>query len=99
MKTEDIKPGDEVRVFDGTRAQPPGGWPGTVTRIGRTLLDIQYCGRVQAFRRDTQVSNEKQYGYGTKFLTLDEVAEDEHTFSTEQIEKLADLVRSFTKEG
>jgi hypothetical protein len=42
---DSIEAGDEVRVFDvnGRRArQPDGGWKGTVTKIGRTLIHIDY---------------------------------------------------------
>jgi hypothetical protein len=68
----DLKVGDEVRVFNGARSTPETGWPGEVTRTGRMLIDIRYCGRTQQFRMDTRRSNEKQYGYGIWFETVNE---------------------------
>jgi sulfite reductase beta subunit-like hemoprotein len=112
----DIKAGDEVRVFDvnGKRmGQPEGGWPGTVEKVGRKLVDIRYRGRVQSFRLDTRRSND---GYAHQsFKTPEQAAVDGRharaadflqecrismpytAYSAEQLEALADLVRSFGK--
>jgi hypothetical protein len=53
----EIKAGDEVRVFDRNgpgHGQPSGGWPGTVTKVGRTLIHVEYGnGRAEKFRKDT----------------------------------------------
>lgn len=56
--------GDPVKVYDlngSRRGQPPGGWDGTVSRIGRTLIHITYPGykggrEPQAFGKATQVA-------------------------------------------
>lgn len=55
-----LKPGDRVQVFDinGARmGQPRGGWDGTVVKVGRTLIHVDYPG---------------QYGRGPKAFRLDD---------------------------
>ena len=78
MTAEKLTVGQEVRVFDvnGSRmGQPPGGWPGTITGIGRTLVHVDYGRRgPQAFRIDGCRAND-QYGHQS-FLTLREVAQE-----------------------
>jgi hypothetical protein len=78
----DVKPGDEVRVFDvnGARVgQPVGGWTGEVVKVSPKLVHITYGGwygdRPKAFRRDTGRANDA-YEHQC-FMTLDEVAEAE----------------------
>ncbi|MEV4672798.1 hypothetical protein AB0K34_14170 [Actinomadura sp. NPDC049382] len=75
MSAPDLRVGDEVRVFDqnGRRmGQPDAGWPGTVTKIGRLLVTIEYRGKSAQFRLDTQVVND---GYGHRyFKTLQQAA-------------------------
>lgn len=65
--------GDEVRVFDvnGRRkGQPEGGWPGTVIKVGRQLVTIQFDTKTQQFRIDTRAAND---GYEHQsFKTPDE---------------------------
>ena len=114
----DLKVGDEVRVFDinGRRmGQPDGGWQGTVTKVGRTLVYVDYGHRNGQFRIDTGRANDS-YGH-RYFKTLEQAASDArlshalarlkggpvrlesgHRLTVEQIERLADLVASFTKE-
>jgi hypothetical protein len=75
--TEKLTVGQEVRVFDVNarrRGQPHGGWAGTITRVGRTLVYIDYPGsrEPKAFRIDGGAAND-QYGHQS-FLTLDEAA-------------------------
>jgi hypothetical protein len=75
----DIKPRDEVRVFDtnGRRVgQPEGGWVGYVTKVGRTLVHIDYgegAEHIDAFRLVTGRRNDN-YGH-RYFLTLAQVAD------------------------
>jgi hypothetical protein len=69
----DYKVGDEVVVYANVR-RDGSGEPGEIVKIGRTLVHIRYRGWVQAFRMDTKRSNEKQYGHGTYFRTLEEDA-------------------------
>lgn len=76
MAGSEIKVGDEVRVFDvnGRRmGMPEGGWPGTVLKVGRSLVTIQAprCGGV--FRLDTRRSNDS-WAHGS-FMTVEEAAE------------------------
>lgn len=78
MASTELKVGQEVRVFDrnGRRmGQPDGGWPGKVTKIGRSLVTIEYLGISDTFRMDTHVIND-HYGH-RYFKTLGEVAEDD----------------------
>lgn len=112
----DLKVGDEVRIFDqnGRRmGQPDSGWPGTVAKIGRTLVHIECRGRTSQYRLDSHRNSD-----GFKwFSTLDEVAEMEraerarqtlrehritldfgHGLTLEQVEALADVARTFGKE-
>jgi hypothetical protein len=75
--TEKLTVGQEVRVFDVNarrRGQPHDGWAGTITRVGRTLVYIDYPGsrEPKAFRIDGGAAND-QYGHQS-FLTLDEAA-------------------------
>lgn len=73
-----VKQGDEVRIFDQNGArigQPEGGWPGTVVKIGRSLVTIEYRGKQDPFRLDTRVINDR-YGHRW-FKTLEQAAEDE----------------------
>jgi hypothetical protein len=74
----DLRVGDEVRVFDvnGRRmGQPEGGWPGTVTRVGRTLMDVSYNNRTETFRRDSGARHNDGYGH-RRVKTLEQVAQD-----------------------
>ena len=70
-----LKAGDEVRVFDvnGKRVgQPDGGWPGTIVKVGRTLVHVAYRSRTETFRIDGGASND---GYEHQhFLTMTEAA-------------------------
>ena len=80
MQQMQLTEGQEVRVFDvnGTRmGQPAGGWPGTVTRVGRKLFEATYEGhasgrRPQRFRLEGGHSDD---AYGHQFVrTLEQVA-------------------------
>jgi hypothetical protein len=109
----DYKVGDEVVVYANTRPGGPGQ-PGEIVKVGRTLLHIRYGGHEQAFRMDTQCTNEVQYGHGTYFRTPEEDAlvkrradaerllrergvelSNRATFTLEQIEALAEVVRNW----
>jgi hypothetical protein len=50
--------GDEVKVFCQTGQQPPGGWDGTIAKVGRSLVYIDYPGArggvPQAFSIETR---------------------------------------------
>lgn len=70
--------GQEVFVFDinGRRSgQPEGGWPATIVKVGRTLVEISWfitgrTSRTEKFRMDRQVVND---GYGHRsFQTLEQ---------------------------
>lgn len=65
--------GDEVRVFDvnGRRnGMPKGGWPGTVTAVGRKLMTVSYGGyRNEKFRMDTGRVNDN---YGHQYIMTEE---------------------------
>lgn len=65
--------GDEVIVYANVRRDGTGD-RGEIVKVGRTLVHIRYRGWVQPFRMDTQHSNDKQYGHGTYFRTLEEDA-------------------------
>jgi len=120
--TTDIKPRDEVRVFDtnGRRAgQPDGGWPGIVVKVGRTLAHIDYGDtreRIETFRLSDGRRND-DYGH-RYFLTLEQVAgrdrkaeavavlrarrivlDHGHSLTLEQIEALAEVVKTCDQEG
>ena len=118
----DIKPRDEVRVFDtnGHRAgQPDGGWPGIVVKVGRTLAHIDYGNsreRIETFRLSDGRRND---GFSRRyFLTISQVAERDRrhaanevlkahgveltvrrSFTTEQCEALAEVVKTWNVEG
>lgn len=116
-----LKVGDEVRVFDvnGKRiGQPEDGWIGTVTKVGRTLVYIEYAGRTDKFEMATGTGPDA-YRHRS-FLTAQHAADTARRraaedslrefgitvaypkrdhFTTDQLEALADLVRSFTQEN
>lgn len=74
----DIQVGDEVRVYDvnGRRqGQPEGGWAGTVEKVGRSLVYIDYPrGRgAEPFRLSDQRRNDS-YGH-QYFRTLAQAEE------------------------
>lgn len=63
----DLKAGDRVQVFDmnGPRmGQPKGGWDGTVVKVGRKLITVQYRWQhqTQVFRLETGQAND-DYGH------------------------------------
>jgi hypothetical protein len=74
-----LKVGDRVQVFDingPRRGQPEGGWDGTVAKVGRTLIHVNYSAkyrhRPQVFRMDTGRSNDS---YSHQFIqTVEEAA-------------------------
>lgn len=76
----------EVRVFSDrkyTRA-PGGGWRGTVTRVGRTLCDVEFerwPGRAEAekFFMATGLAQYNSGGY--YFLTIEQVRERDRRLS------------------
>jgi hypothetical protein len=75
-----LKPGDRVQVTDvnGPRmGQPKGGWDGTVAKVGRTLIHVNYPGghynRPTAFRLDDGRAND-DYGH-QHVWTVEEMAE------------------------
>jgi hypothetical protein len=70
----DYKVGDPVTVYASVRGDS-GGQPGEIVKVGRTLVRIRYGRQEQAFRMDTQQSNDKQYGYGTYFRTEEQAHE------------------------
>lgn len=74
----DLKVGDRVQVFDvnGSRmGQPRGGWDGTVVKVGRKLITIQYGNHyTQVFRLDSGRAND---AYGHLWIkTSEQAAED-----------------------
>jgi hypothetical protein len=73
-----LKVGQEVRIFDINRRGQPGGRPGKVMRVGRTLFDVitDIPGPgIMTFRLDTGHSND---AYGHQFVkTLEQVALDD----------------------
>lgn len=77
-----LQVGDEVRVYgygrsrNRTASGEPLGEPGTVTRVGRTLIDVQVNGYGQTltFRLDTQQWNDPNYSHRHHFQTLEQVA-------------------------
>ena len=78
----ELTPGQEVRMFTTNRypTPPGGGWHGTVTRVGRTLCDVEWLGGdVVTFEMTT---GRAQYGIGGYyFLTLAELAERDRKMS------------------
>ena len=85
----DIKPRDEVRVFDtnGSRAgQPEGGWMGHVVKVGRTLAHIDYGDtreRIETFRLADGRRNDD--GGRRYFLTLEQVAERDRRHEADEV--------------
>lgn len=80
----DVKPGDQVRVFDvnGDRVgQPAGGWEGTVVKAGPKLVTIDYPHGVTVFRRQEGRTNDS-YGH-QYFRTLEEAEEARRRGSAE----------------
>jgi hypothetical protein len=74
----DLKVGDEVRVFDtnGRRSgQPEGGWLGTVIKIGRKYVTIDYGRKAESFEFGGRRANDP-YGH-RHFKTLDQVTLDD----------------------
>jgi hypothetical protein len=62
-----LEVGDRVQVFDinGRRmGQPAGGWDGTVVKVGRKLITVQYqsAHNTKAFRLDSGSAND-DYGH------------------------------------
>lgn len=79
--TDDLRQlavGDRVQVFDvnGSRmGQPAGGWDGTVVKVGRKLITVQYKSvhNTKAFRLDGGSAND---GYGHQHIkTVEQAAE------------------------
>lgn len=76
MEMTGVKVDDEVRVFDinaGRRRQPEGGWPGTVTKVGRALFTVEHEGdrEGQVFRIEDGSWNNKNYGHQRWVLTAE----------------------------
>jgi hypothetical protein len=76
-----LRPGDRVQVFDvnGKRmGQPEGGWDGTVTKVGRQLIYVDYPGargvNGDAFRLDSGLRND-QYCHQS-IQTVEQAAEN-----------------------
>jgi hypothetical protein len=74
---QDVKHGDEVRVFDVNARHQPEGWPGIVVKAGPKLVTVEHQrafskDKTQVFRRENGRAND---GYGHQsYRTLDEVA-------------------------
>lgn len=79
MSLQDLKVGDRVQVFDanGSReGQPPGGWDGTVVKVGRRLITVTYGhGYTTAFRLDDQGRSNDSYGH-QHIETVEQAAEN-----------------------
>lgn len=73
-----IKVGEEVRVYDrsGRRmGQPDGGWPGTVVKVGRKYITIDYGPKVEPFGFDGKRANDPMGA--RRFKTMAQVSLDE----------------------
>lgn len=67
----DIKPGDEVLVYNGWHARHDRTpIPGEVVKVGRTLVRIKFSGREEAFRIETGIINDSSGG--AAFETLEQ---------------------------
>jgi hypothetical protein len=58
----DLKAGDRVQVFGSTRGQPKGGQDGTVVKVGRKLITVEYGHSTTVFRLETGYAND-DYGH------------------------------------
>lgn len=68
-----IKDGDEVRVYRRYDRHNPDGYRGEVIKVARTLVTVEYAGRAEKFRIDTQRVND---GSGSVyFRTMEQVVE------------------------
>lgn len=72
-------------MFD-VNARQPGGQPGTIVKIGRSLVTINYRNRDRVFRLDTGRANDN-YGFQW-FLTAD--AADAARRRVEAVQRLRD---------
>lgn len=84
MEMTGVKVGDEVRIFDvnGSRQnQPEGGWPGSVVKVGRALMTVEYEDRrrhdPQVFRIEDGSWNDKNYGHQRWVLTAERALENQ----------------------
>lgn len=82
-----LQAGDEVRVFDRTHGRGVTEYPGTVMKIGRTLVTITYRSHEDKFRMDTGRINDN-YG-GIWFKTLEQAAADKRAEAAEKVLKVA----------
>lgn len=92
-----IQVGDEVRVYFNAR-RGSGGERGEVVKVGRKLAMIRAGGRDHEFRLDTQRSNGPQYGHGTSFRTMEQVALSERRSGAEGILRDAGVELSHRKD-
>lgn len=114
MDMTGVKVDDELFVYDvnGSRVgQPPGGWPGTVAKVGRKYFIVKYNGhRATQFLlengRDSDglryVETPEQAALGRRRQLAVEVLRargisigEARGLTLEQIEQLAALVRTF----
>jgi hypothetical protein len=73
---KDLSVGQEVRVFDGNRRHAPeGGYVGTITRVGRTLLEIDWPG--YGYDRLFSIKDQHAKSGYARFKTLNQVAEQQ----------------------
>jgi hypothetical protein len=79
-----LKPGDRVQVFDVNgprRGMPKGGWDGTVVKVGRTLIHVDYpggrWGKPTPFRLEDGSRANDDYGH-QHIRTVEQAAEEAH---------------------
>lgn len=72
----EVQVGDEVRIFwRYNRNTPPGGMPGKVVAVRRTLFDVEYGDnwvRTETFRLDTGNLNQQDTSTHVKTVELAE---------------------------
>lgn len=74
---DELEVGDRVQVFTSyRRGQPKDGYDGTVMKVGRVLIQVQYGGSTSwtPFRMDTGIINDN-YGQ-VRIKTPEQVKED-----------------------
>lgn len=72
MPAPTYKVGQPVYVRYNNGRTYPEGPNGVIEKVGRTLVHIRTNGFVEAFRIEDQRKNDRQYGYGTVFRTVEQ---------------------------
>ena len=90
----EIKPGDEVRVFSRRRRDSQSD-PGEIVKVGRTLVEVRWLGRIEKFRIDTRVIND---GYGSVwFETPADTDRRERTTAAQEVLIAAGIELSYRR--